>query len=99
LDSLHLAIDDNFMSSSGLLQNLGKDLGNFDFHSDLKNIQCPTLLIYGSYDPLTQLAGSRIHDAIEHSELDILDDCGHFPFIEKQDEFNEALIEFMDTLE
>jgi len=97
LDSLNLSLNENYMTTSRLLQNLAKDLSEFDFHSDLKAIQCPTLLIYGEYDPLTDLAGSRIHESIDNSEFIIIDKCGHFPFIEKQNEFNEVLVNFMKT--
>jgi proline iminopeptidase len=96
LDSLNLAINENFMTSSQLLQNLAKDLGDFDFDAELKSIQCPTLLIYGNYDPLTQLAGIKIHESIDNSELVILEKCGHFPFIEKEEEFRKVLVDFMD---
>lgn len=97
LDSLNLSINENYLTTSRLLQNLAKDLSEFDFHSDLKTIQCPTLVIYGNYDPLTQLAGTKIHESINNSELVILADCGHFPFIEKQNEFNKAVTNFIKT--
>lgn len=97
IDSLNLSINENYITSNQLLQNLASDLNEFDFHADLKTIQCPTLLIYGSYDPLTSLAGTKIHAMIANSELIVLDECGHFPFIEKQNEFNEVLTDFMET--
>jgi len=76
---------------------LAIDLTEYDFHSDLKKIQSPTLLIYGSEDPLTELAGTRIHESIENSEFKILDNCGHFPFIEKKDEFKTTVVNFMEV--
>ena len=97
LDSLNLSLNENFMATSQLLQNLAKDLNEYDFHSELKTIGCPTLLIYGNFDPLTQLAGAKIHESIDHSELMILDKCGHFPFIENRNEFDEVLTNFMTT--
>lgn len=97
IDSLNLSLNNNYIKTSQLLQNLAKDLTEYDFHSDLKSIQCPTLLIYGNYDPLTQLAAPKIHKTIDNSKLIILDKCGHFPFIEKQNEFNKVLINFMNT--
>lgn len=95
LDSLHLSLNKDYIKTSRLLQNSAKDLTEYDFHPDLKKIQSPTLLIYGSYDPLTELAGTRIHQAIVKSEFKILDNCGHFPFIEKQDEFKTIIMDFM----
>lgn len=98
LDSLNLSIGENYMITSQLLQNLGEELKDFNFHSDLKTIQSPALLIYGSYDPLTRLAGIKIHESINNSEFIILDDCGHFPFIEKQIEFNKVVVNFIEKM-
>jgi len=95
LDSLNLSLNKDYIKTSQLLQNLAKDLTEYDFHSDLKKIKTPTLLIYGSYDPLAELAGTRIHEMIEQSEFKILDNCGHFPFIEKQDEFKTTVMNFL----
>ncbi len=97
LDSLDLSLNKDYIKSSQLLQNLTKDLTEYDFHTELKKIQSPALLIYGSHDPLTELAGTRIHESIEKSEFKILDNCGHFPFIEKQNEFKKAVMTFMEV--
>lgn len=98
IDSLDLDLNENYVKTSGLLQNLTKDLLNYDFHVDLKAIKSPTLLIYGGYDPLTETAGQRIHQAIEKSDLKIIDDCGHFPFIEKPEEFKETILTFVNGI-
>jgi len=98
LDSLNLSLNKDYIKTSQLLQNLAKDLTEYDFHSDLKKIQSPTLLIYGSHDPLTELAGTRIHQSIEKSEFKILDNCGHFPFIEKKDEFKSTVVIFLEAI-
>ncbi len=97
IDSLNLSLNKDYIKTSKLLQNLAIDLTEYDFHSDLKKIQSPTLLIYGSEDPLTELAGTRIHESIENSEFKILDNCGHFPFIEKKDEFKTTVVNFMEV--
>ncbi len=95
IDSLQLSLNQNFIQTSGLLQNLGKDLTKFDFVEDLKSIQCPTLLVYGDYDPLTDLAGRITKDAIKGSKIQIIKNCGHFPFIEKNEAFKSTIINFM----
>lgn len=97
IDSLNLSLNKDYIKTSQLLQNLSIDLTEYDFHSDLENIQCRTLLIYGSHDPLTELAGTRIHESIDQSEFRLFDNCGHFPFIEKPDEFKMTVINFMEA--
>ena len=96
IDSLDLELNENHAKTSRLLQNLAKDLMSYDFHSDLEKIKSPTLLIYGDYDPLTETAGQRIHQSIGKSQLKIIEDCGHFPFIEKPEKFNEIVTTFMN---
>jgi proline iminopeptidase len=99
IDSLELDLNENYDQTSHLLQNLGKDLTTYDFHNDLKAIQSPTLLIYGAHDPLVETAGKQIHRSIDKSELKIIDDCGHFPFIEQQNKFTEIIMTFMEEKE
>lgn len=96
IDSLNLALNKNYVKTSRLLQYLIKDLMSYDFQSDLKQINSSTLLIYGDYDPLTETAGQRIHQSIEKSQFKIIEDCGHFPFIEKPESFNEIVTTFMN---
>jgi proline iminopeptidase len=95
LDSLNLSINENFLLESKLFQNLSKNLPLYDFHSDLKNIKAPTLLTYGDYDPLSDLAGKMLHEAIPQSKFELIKNCGHFPFIEKEAEFNQIVSTFV----
>jgi|AntRauTorckE6833_2_1112554.scaffolds.fasta_scaffold00344_21 proline iminopeptidase len=99
IDSLALELNENYDQTSRLLQYLRRDLMNYDFHKDLEAIQSPTLLIYGDYDPLTETAGKQIHRSIEHSKLRVIDNCGHFPFIEKKEKFLEIVKTFMNEKE
>jgi pimeloyl-ACP methyl ester carboxylesterase len=40
-----------------------------------------------------------MHAAIEDSELVIIDDAGHLPNLEQPDAFNDAIIDFLESLE
>jgi proline iminopeptidase len=95
IDSLDLDLNENYAETSRLLQYLAGDLMSYDLHPDLKKIKSPALLIYGDYDPLTETAGRRIQQSIAQSQLKIIEDCGHFPFIEKPDKFNKIVTTFM----
>jgi len=95
LDSLHLSLTADYFEGSRLMHNLGRDIANFDFHPDLAKIKSPSLIIYGDYDPSADFAGKKLDESIPNSKLIIIDDCGHFPFIEKQEEFIELVTEFM----
>ena len=48
----------------------------------------PTKVIWGREDPIVPVsAGEIYHKSIPGSSLDIIDQCGHRPEIEKTDEF------------
>ncbi len=70
-----------------------KALGNRqDSSATLPAINCPTLIVGAEQDelcpPSVQL---QMHRMINHSELLILENCGHFSMLEKPYELNEAL--------
>ena len=48
----------------------------------------PSLLIWGAQDSMVPVnAGEKYHQAIKGSRLEVLDNCGHRPEIERTDEF------------
>ncbi len=97
VDSLRLNLSGNYFRSSELLQLLGPGITNYDFHSSLSRISAPTLILYGDYDPLAEIAGLPLAETIEGSKLIILEDAGHFPFIEKPEAFKSNVSEFLEN--
>ncbi len=64
--------------------------------ADLESFAVPTLLVFGSDDRLTTPElGRKMHARIPGSELTILEDAGHLSNIEKPEEFNAAVLEFL----
>ncbi|MCC7505226.1 MAG: alpha/beta fold hydrolase [Saprospiraceae bacterium] len=62
----------------------------------LHQIKAPTLLIWGRQDIVTPpFVGEKFHELIKDSRLYFLDECGHAPMMEKQEEFNNILDEFL----
>ncbi len=68
-----------------------------DFRTDLAKITVPTLVIHGDSDVIVPLEGSgrRTHDAIEGSELVVLEGAPHGCNVSHASEFNAALLEFL----
>jgi pimeloyl-ACP methyl ester carboxylesterase len=59
-------------------------------------IEAPTLIIWGAQDPLVPVAHAHVaHQMIKDSQLHILDRCGHVPQIEKPEEFNQLVLDFL----
>jgi 2-hydroxy-6-oxonona-2,4-dienedioate hydrolase len=64
----------------------------------LASIHVPTLVMWGRQDELIPLAsGEKLRDGIKGAKLVVFDQCGHVPMIEKSEEFNHALLEFLGT--
>jgi pimeloyl-ACP methyl ester carboxylesterase len=60
--------------------------------SQLKHLQCPTLLVWGRQDIVTPPeAGRRFHELLPDSELHWLDRCGHVPMLEHPELFARLL--------
>jgi pimeloyl-ACP methyl ester carboxylesterase len=65
----------------------------------LAGITCPTLLIVGRDDQLTPVADHQaMHEALPGSRLHVIDEAGHLSNLERPDEFNRALFEFLESL-
>jgi pimeloyl-ACP methyl ester carboxylesterase len=58
----------------------------------------PTLIVWGDRDAIIPVEhGRAAHEAIETSQLVILEGVGHFPHVENPDRFVEVLIDFIDS--
>lgn len=67
-----------------------------DLRHELQHLDQPTLLIYGERDALTPAAAGRwLAGAIADSELLLLPDASHAPFISHADVFTAKVLEFL----
>jgi len=64
--------------------------------SQVKGVKAPTLVIWGKYDELANPTGADLLErTIPGAKKAIVDDCGHMPQIEKPEEFNRLVREFL----
>ena len=67
--------------------------GCFDFTA----VECPVLLIWGTRDRMVSHTGARVlSEAVAHTEVVLLDGCGHCPQLEETDRVAELLLAFAD---
>jgi len=79
---------------------IAKSAVRHNLEDRLKEITCPTLLVWGVQDNVTPLwVGEKFHDLIPNSELVKVDKCGHAPMMERAGLFNEALESFLTRVE
>jgi pimeloyl-ACP methyl ester carboxylesterase len=63
-----------------------------------ERITCPTLVVAGANDKLRMPGyASEMAERIPRSELQVYEDCGHLPHIERADLFNEHAVRFLLT--
>ena len=58
---------------------------------DLKTLNVPTFILHGKDDIVPDWTAEQIHAAVPNSEMVMLEECGHFPYIEKPSRFRNGL--------
>ena len=69
--------------------------GGYDYKLKLKEIQTPTLILHGDSDPIPLWTAKEIANLMPNAKFHILKDCGHFPHVEKPDEFLNEVSSFL----
>ena len=65
----------------------------------LPEITRPTLIIVGSEDAVTPLGDAQImHRLIRNSQLEVIEGAGHLSNVERSAEFNQAVVNFLETI-
>jgi proline iminopeptidase len=65
---------------------------------DLRKVDVPTLIIHGNQDPIPSWTATEIKEAMPKASLMFFDEYGHFPYIEKRDEFIKVINSFIENL-
>jgi 2-hydroxy-6-oxonona-2,4-dienedioate hydrolase len=65
---------------------------------EVRAVKAPTLVVWGKYDELANPAGAdRLERTIPGARKVIIDNCGHMPQLERADEFNRVVRDFLMT--
>ncbi len=65
----------------------------------LYQVTCPVLLIWGKEDNITpSFVAEEVHKLIKNSELVWMEQCGHAPMMEKPEEFNRLMANFLNKI-
>ncbi|HEY4496849.1 MAG TPA: alpha/beta hydrolase [Candidatus Paceibacterota bacterium] len=74
-----------------------KDSSMASDFSNFQNLRMPVLIIWGDTDSVTPLwQGEKLRDLIPYSELKVMPNVGHIPYIEDAENFNGILVEFLN---
>jgi pimeloyl-ACP methyl ester carboxylesterase len=71
-------------------------LGTYPLREELPRISCPTLIIWGTDDPLVSVRhGHDMADLVPNARKVIYERTGHVAMLERPDRFNRDVAEFM----
>jgi 2-hydroxy-6-oxonona-2,4-dienedioate hydrolase len=71
------------------------ELGSLS-EQDVRSVKAPTLVLWGRYDELANPAGAdRLERTIPGARKVIIDNSGHMPQLERADEFNRIVRDFL----
>ena len=78
---------------------IAKSAIRHNLQNELHNIKVPVLLIWGKQDNVTPAEVAEDFDRyIPNTELYWIDECGHAPMMEKPQEFNQILINWLNKI-
>ena len=85
----YLALDKN-------MRKVFNSVVNTHLDEFLPYIKCDSLIIFGKQDKTTPIyMAKRLHKKIKNSSLIVLEDAGHFCFVDRKLEFSENLKNFL----
>ena len=96
INQLQLQLPSDFAQKSRLLGGLFQELGVYNFNDDVSKLSCNTLLLFGLDDPSTPLILNSLSNVIPSPTIEVIDDAGHFPFIEKKEATTKAIQSFLE---
>lgn len=66
------------------------------YTESIRTVSAPTLIVWGKNDMLLPVSDAvRYHELIPGSTMKLIDRCGHLPNVEKYQEFNDAVLDFL----
>ncbi len=77
---------------------MGAEIMSFDIRDQLKNVMAPTLLIHGDSDPLPLKYAQEINTLIPNSRLVVLENCGHYSYIEQPEIVKKIVKKFLKDI-
>ncbi len=96
VDEVDLTFGKNTLKNQAVIGKFLMDnLGDYDIHNELSVINCPVLIIHGTYDPFPAEGAYKVHKRIQSSKLVIMEDAGHFIFIDAKERFFPLVRNFL----
>lgn len=98
VDSLNLRMTPEASMNGRIVgQIFAEDLMStpYDLRSSLKLLNIPTLVIHGDVDPIPAFVAEETHKNIPGSKFVLINNSGHFPYVESPDIFFDTVATFL----
>lgn len=90
----HIGSQD-YRNASGIMREILVEHVNLDITKDVKNISCPSLIIWGDADEAVPIEeGQELEKLISDSGLVVYEGCTHYAYLERLDQTIRILKEF-----
>ena len=88
---------DDTIGTPGVLRHFANiGYGAFDYTPKLAGVHKPVLVVVGEHDRTTTPRAARVlHDGMPNSELVVVPEAGHMSFVERPDEYLDAVRRFL----
>ena len=91
----HIHIGEDYLERSRQFGFIIGDLTTFDLMEALRDVEVPTLILYGEDEPGASIGGDAIAEAIPSAQRVTIPASGHFPFMEHPEAFLDAVRAFL----
>lgn len=95
VNKLHLNLSENFFKTQELLPYLASREESYRLLPKLKNFEAPALIIRSEIEAIPIESDRYLENILKNGKLISIDHAGHFPFIEKPEEFTKLILNFI----
>ncbi|WP_375581046.1 alpha/beta hydrolase [Marivirga tractuosa] len=71
---------------------------NYDTKESMKSFEQPVLIFHGKNDLLETSVAETAHNILPNSQLELLDRCAHYGWLDRPDVYFDLIYDFMDSV-
>lgn len=71
---------------------------NYDTKTSLKSFEQPVLILHGKNDLLESSVAETAHHVLPNSQLELMDKCAHYGWLDRPDVYFDLIYDFMDSV-
>lgn len=93
--AIHEVLDDSVKSSSTTLRRSVGSMWRTDLTPELARLTVPSLVVHGGRDEIVHPNQADLFDSVPTSQVVVMPESRHFPFLDEADLFNDILMRFL----